>query len=196
MALHTWGGRGHRSNCEVTIHPDATAEAKISSQDIGTGTRTVIAIVLADSLGLPLDAVQVRIGDSRLPSSSASGGSTTVGGVSSATRRAALAALDQIFAKAASELNAEPGELEAAEGKIRVEAEPTRFLTWKQAMALFGRSPVVPSRYGNRLAYGHARVNCDVIVSGGLGCSIVPFRLGVPPAIVLVRLGRQIPALS
>ncbi|HEY3568508.1 MAG TPA: xanthine dehydrogenase family protein molybdopterin-binding subunit [Thermoanaerobaculia bacterium] len=142
MSLHTWGGRGHRSNCEVTIHPDATAEAKISSQDIGTGTRTVIAIVLADSLGLPLDAVQVRIGDSRYPASSASGGSTTVGGVSSATRRAALAALDQIFAKAGPELKAAPEELEAAEGKIRVKASPDRSMTWKQAMALFGRSPV------------------------------------------------------
>jgi len=54
---------------------------------------------------------------------------------------------------------------------------------------LFGWSPVVPSRYGNRLAYGHARVNCDVVVSGGLGCSIMPFRLGVPPEIVLVTLG-------
>ena len=142
MSIHTWGGRGHRSNCEVTIHPDATAEAKISSQDIGTGTRTVIAIVLADSLGLPLDAVQVRIGDSRYPASSASGGSTTVGGVSSATRRAALAALDQVFAKAAPELKVAPEELEAAEGKIRVKASPDRSMTWRQAMALFGRSPV------------------------------------------------------
>ena len=142
LSLHTWGGRGHRSNCEVTIHPDATAEAKISSQDIGTGTRTVIAVVLADSLGLPLDAVQVRIGDSRYPASSASGGSTTVGGVSSATRRAALAALDQVFSKAAPELKAAPEELEAAEGKIRVKAAPDRSLTWRQAMALFGRSPV------------------------------------------------------
>jgi len=53
---------------------------------------------------------------------------------------------------------------------------------------LLGWSPVVPSRYGNRLAYGHAKFNCDVIVSGGLGCSIVPFRLGVPPEIVLVSL--------
>ena len=61
---------------------------------------------------------------------------------------------------------------------------------------LFGWSPVVPSRYGNRLAYGHARFNCDVIVSGGLGCSIMPFRLGVPPEIVLVTLGGQGPALS
>jgi uncharacterized protein len=56
-------------------------------------------------------------------------------------------------------------------------------------LRLLGWSPVVPSRYGNRLAYGHARMNCDVVVSGGLGCSIVPFRLGVPPEIVLVRLG-------
>jgi len=131
MSIHTWGGRGHRSNCEVTIHPDATAEAKISSQDIGTGTRTVIAVVLADSLGLPLDAVQVRIGDSRYPASSASGGSTTVGGVSSATRRAALAALDQVFARAAPELKAAPEELEAAEGKIRVKAAPDRSMTWR-----------------------------------------------------------------
>jgi uncharacterized protein len=56
---------------------------------------------------------------------------------------------------------------------------------------LFGWSPVVPSRYGNLLAYGHARTNCDVIVSGGLGCSIMPFRLGVPPEIVLVTLGGE-----
>jgi predicted MPP superfamily phosphohydrolase len=61
---------------------------------------------------------------------------------------------------------------------------------------LFGWSPVVPSRYGNLLAYGHARVNCDVIVSGGLGCSIMPFRLGVPPEIVLVTLGGQTSPLS
>ncbi len=60
---------------------------------------------------------------------------------------------------------------------------------------LFGWSPVVPSRYGNRLAYGHTKINCDVVVSGGLGCSIMPFRLGVPPEIVLVTLGAR-PAVS
>jgi hypothetical protein len=54
---------------------------------------------------------------------------------------------------------------------------------------LLGWSPIVPSRYGNRLAYGHAKFNCDVIVSGGLGCSIMPFRFGVPPEIVHVTLG-------
>jgi uncharacterized protein len=59
---------------------------------------------------------------------------------------------------------------------------------------LFGWSPVAPS--GHRLAYGHIRMNCDVIVSGGLGCSIMPFRLGVPPEIGLVTLGGSVPAVS
>jgi predicted MPP superfamily phosphohydrolase len=52
---------------------------------------------------------------------------------------------------------------------------------------LFGYSPIVPSRYGNRLAYGHIVDNDrHLIVSGGLGCSILPVRMGVPPEIVLV----------
>jgi uncharacterized protein len=61
---------------------------------------------------------------------------------------------------------------------------------------LFGWSPVVPSRYGNRLAYGHTRTNCDVVISGGLGCSIMPIRLGVPPEIVLVTVGGKSQAIS
>jgi predicted MPP superfamily phosphohydrolase len=59
---------------------------------------------------------------------------------------------------------------------------------------LFGWSPMSPS--GQQLAYGHTRMNCDVIVSGGLGCSIMPFRLGVPPEIGLVTLGGSGPAVS
>ena len=52
---------------------------------------------------------------------------------------------------------------------------------------MLGWSPIAPS--GQQLAYGHIRMNCDVVVSGGLGCSLMPFRLGVPPEIVLVTLG-------
>jgi predicted MPP superfamily phosphohydrolase len=55
---------------------------------------------------------------------------------------------------------------------------------------ILGYSPVVPSRYGNRYAYGHV-VEGDrhLIVSGGLGCSKLPLRVGVPPEIVMVDLG-------
>ncbi len=51
----------------------------------------------------------------------------------------------------------------------------------------FGYSPIVPSRFGNRYAYGHV-VEGDrhLIVSGGLGCSMVPVRIGVPPEVVVV----------
>jgi predicted MPP superfamily phosphohydrolase len=53
-----------------------------------------------------------------------------------------------------------------------------------------GYSPVVPSRYGNRYAYGHiVEDGRHLIVSGGLGCSILPVRIGVPPEIVLVDVG-------
>jgi hypothetical protein len=55
---------------------------------------------------------------------------------------------------------------------------------------VLGYSPVVPSSYGNRYAYGHVREDDrDLIVSGGLGCAIFPVRLGVPPEVVLVDVG-------
>ena len=52
---------------------------------------------------------------------------------------------------------------------------------------VLGYSPMVPSRYGNRYAYGHIiEDGRHLIVSGGLGCSILPVRIGVPPEIVMV----------
>jgi uncharacterized protein len=59
---------------------------------------------------------------------------------------------------------------------------------------MLGWSPISPS--GQKLAYGHIKMNCDVVVSGGLGCSIMPFRLGVPPEIVLVTLGAPKPQVA
>ncbi|MGF1501373.1 MAG: metallophosphoesterase [Paracoccaceae bacterium] len=54
---------------------------------------------------------------------------------------------------------------------------------------LLGYSPVVPSRYGNRYAYGHVTERGrHLVVSGGIGCSILPVRVGVPPEITLVTL--------
>lgn len=138
LSLHTWGGRGHRSNCEVKVHPGGAVEAKLGSQDLGTGTRTVIAIVLAETFGLEVDDVTVRIGDSAYPESGGSGGSTTVGGVSASTRRGAQDALAELFAKVAPALEAEPGELEAVAGTVRVQGDPSRSLPWKEATAKLG----------------------------------------------------------
>ncbi|NVD41504.1 metallophosphoesterase [Ensifer sp. HO-A22] len=53
-----------------------------------------------------------------------------------------------------------------------------------------GHAPVVPSRFGDRYAYGHVvEGDRSLIVSGGLGCSIAPIRFGVPPEILVIDLG-------
>jgi len=55
---------------------------------------------------------------------------------------------------------------------------------------VFGWSPYSPSRYGDRYVYGHIiEEERHIIVSGGLGCSIMPVRLGVPPEIVVIDVG-------
>ena len=54
---------------------------------------------------------------------------------------------------------------------------------------LFGWSPKVPSKFGNRFAYGHVHEKGnDLVVSGGVGCSILPVRFGVTPEITVVEL--------
>jgi xanthine dehydrogenase YagR molybdenum-binding subunit len=148
LSLHTWGGRGHRSNCEVTVHPDGAIEASCATQDLGTGTRTVIAAVLAETFGRRLDQVTVHLGDSRLPQSGASGGSSTVGGVAGSTRRAAQDVLRELLTHVAPALAVAPEELEVFEGGIRVAAERSRALRWTEACAkleesisVIGRNP-------------------------------------------------------
>ncbi|HSM87850.1 MAG TPA: molybdopterin cofactor-binding domain-containing protein, partial [Candidatus Limnocylindrales bacterium] len=141
-AIHTWGGRGHSSTCATTIRPDGSVELKLGTQDLGTGTRTCIMMVAADTLGLPLEHINLKIGDTQYPPSGGSGGSTTIGGVSSSTRRAVVDARDQLFARVAPALNAQPGELEAANGAIRVKGAPARSMSWKDACARLGTQPI------------------------------------------------------
>ena len=142
LSIHTWGGTPHASDCDVTIQPDGSVEVKLGSQDLGTGTRTVLNIIAAETMGLPLEAVKVMIGDNRFPPSGSSGGSTTVGGISSSSRRASVDALNQLLEKVAPALEAKPAELEAVGGKIQVIGNPAKSLTWKQACAKLGTQPI------------------------------------------------------
>jgi xanthine dehydrogenase YagR molybdenum-binding subunit len=142
MALHTWGGRGHPSECDVTIHPDGSVEAKIGTQDLGVGTRTNVGIVVAETLGLPLNAVKVLIGKNEYPQSGASGGSTTIGGISVSCRRAATDALNVVLEAAAKKLNAPPDALEAVAATVRQADKPTNKLSWKDACAALGPNAV------------------------------------------------------
>ncbi len=142
VSLHTWGGSANNSSCNIAIHPDGSVELNMATQDLGVGTRTTVGIVAAETLGLPLEAITVNIGDSNLPPAGGSGGSTTSGGVSSATRLAATAALNKLLDAAAASLGASADQLEAAGGKIQVIGNPGKSLTWKQACAKLGATAI------------------------------------------------------
>jgi xanthine dehydrogenase YagR molybdenum-binding subunit len=148
MALHTWGGTANTSSCLLKIYPDGGVESFCGTQDLGTGTRTICAQVLAETLGLPVPAIKVNIGSSKYPNSGASGGSTTVGAVSESHRRAGQDALAKLFDLAANQLEVEASQLEAAGGRIQAKGDPSRSLTWKAACTLLGMKPLeVTSNY-------------------------------------------------
>ena len=105
---------------------DGRFEVRVGTQDIGTGTRTVLAMVAAEELGMPLSAVTAQIGDTRFPFSVPSGGSSTCPSDSPAIRQAAAHLKQKLFRIAAPMLGAEPGDLETHDGTIRVRFEPAR----------------------------------------------------------------------
>ncbi len=136
MAIHTWGGAAHAATCTVRINPDGSVESLSGTQDIGTGTRTAIAMVLGETFGLPLEAVKVRYGSSVYPRSGPSGGSTTIGGVTGPNRRAALAALGKLFDVVAEKHKVKGESLKAKDGKIWSDGKEV--CTWKAACGLLG----------------------------------------------------------
>jgi xanthine dehydrogenase YagR molybdenum-binding subunit len=142
ISLHTWGGAGHASACDVTINPDGSVITSIGTQDLGVGTRTCVGVVVAESLGLPLAAVQVNIGRNSYPADGASGGSTTIGGISSSSRRAAIAVLDELLKRVADELKIPADKLEAVDGRIREIGNPDKSIAWKDACRLLGQTAI------------------------------------------------------
>jgi xanthine dehydrogenase YagR molybdenum-binding subunit len=126
----------------LKIHPDGGVESYCGTQDLGTGTRTVCGMVIAETLGLPLEAVKVNIGSSTYPFSGASGGSTTVGAVSESHRRAAQDALAQILDLVAKKLEVDTDKLEVGGGRISVAGYSGKSLSWQEACSLIGIKPL------------------------------------------------------
>lgn len=142
MGIATWGGAGHASECRVNIHPDGGVDIELGSQDIGTGTRTAIAMVVAEMLGLDYRQVRVKIGENSYPPSGASGGSTTIGGVSSSSLKASTNALEKLLEAVSGSLGTTADQLEAVDSTIRVKGNPSKSLSWKQACQKLGAKSI------------------------------------------------------
>ena len=76
------GGPSRQTHGEAQINPDGSIELRLGVQDIGTGTKTVIAVVAAEMLGLKPEQITVRVGDTNYPPGPGSGGSTTCASIS------------------------------------------------------------------------------------------------------------------
>jgi xanthine dehydrogenase YagR molybdenum-binding subunit len=95
----TWGGGGHGTQAEAQINPDGTVEVRCGTQDLGTGARTVVAVVAAEIFGIDPSHITARIGDTNFPPSGGSGGSTTTPSVSPAIFDACTNALNELQSK-------------------------------------------------------------------------------------------------
>jgi xanthine dehydrogenase YagR molybdenum-binding subunit len=142
VSAHQWGGggRGGRAHCDIA--PDGSVVMKCGTQDLGTGTRTLVAVLTAETMGLPISAVKPEIGDTMYPVCGASGGSTTAASISPAIRIAAGKALDQVFAKAAPQLGVDADMLVAEGGRIHVKGNNAKGMAWKDACKLLGAEPI------------------------------------------------------
>ena len=91
------------------IKLDSTALVQAGSQDIGTGTYTIMTQIAADALGIPIEKVTFELGDTKLPPTPVSGGSATASSTGSAVKLACLAARAELvnlaLADAASPLH-------------------------------------------------------------------------------------------
>jgi xanthine dehydrogenase YagR molybdenum-binding subunit len=143
MALHTWGGAGNANNdMTVTISSDGSVLVQSSTQDLGTGARTVLAIIAAEVLGLMPKDITIHIGESQYGRSTGSGGSTTCPGTSPAILNGASAARDALFEKIASRFGAKKEDLKIEPGKITDKASGNS-KSWREACALLGMDTIV-----------------------------------------------------
>lgn len=139
----TWGGGGHpECQVDVFIKTDGSIAVQVGTQDLGTGSRTYTAGIVAEEFGLPVSAIETRIGSSKYGQANASGGSTTTASLAPAVKVAAMNAKTQLFAAVAPMLGAKPDELSAAGGRIFVTKDPNKALVWKQACATLGTSGI------------------------------------------------------
>ena len=97
MATATYPANQRDASAVARIRADGTALVQAGSQDIGTGTYTIMTQIAADALGMPMDRITFELGDTKLPPTPVSGGSATASSTGSAVKQACLAARGQLI---------------------------------------------------------------------------------------------------
>jgi xanthine dehydrogenase YagR molybdenum-binding subunit len=148
------------SSCEVRVSRDGSVELLSAVQDLGGGTKTILAQIVAEEFAIPPQSVGIRIGDTRYPIGPDSGGSVTAGSITPAARNAAYQARQQLLAVVAPSLGVAPDELAMQDGRVVVKSDTSRSLTLRQAAAKLTTDEIavrftrVPDYTKEKLTYG------------------------------------------
>jgi xanthine dehydrogenase YagR molybdenum-binding subunit len=139
MATGVWEALQMPAAVRIALTANGHAEVSCAASDIGTGTHTIMAQVAADMLGLPIEGIGIKLGDSSLPNTPLEGGSWIAATVSNAIAataqdiRADLLALAQ--AMPSSPLaGASLGDIDLSGGRIVRKTDPTRGVSLADAM--------------------------------------------------------------
>jgi CO/xanthine dehydrogenase Mo-binding subunit len=145
MASQTWsGGGGPPAHALVRINSDGTIEVICGTQDIGTGTRTAFVQIAAEVLGVPVEQVKFRLGDTQKgPYAPASWGSITIPSVGPAVRTAAEDARQQLLDIASFFMESPASRLQIADGKITIEGREESSRTISQILDEIGDYMIV-----------------------------------------------------
>jgi xanthine dehydrogenase YagR molybdenum-binding subunit len=128
MAGCSWIAGRFAAEAGVQLRDDGTARVACATQDIGTGTYTILAQLVSQKTGLPLDRVEVALGDTALPAGPLSGGSLATGSVVPAVFAAADNAIASLLTIARTTPGSpfekrKPDELAFEGGRVFVKAE-------------------------------------------------------------------------
>jgi xanthine dehydrogenase YagR molybdenum-binding subunit len=128
MAACSWLGARQPSMATVDLKADGTARVACATQDIGTGTYTILAQLVSAETGIPLARVQAVLGDSALPKGPLSGGSTATASVIPAVLQAARAAVASVLKTAAKAekgpfAGKKPDDLAFSEGRVHLKGQ-------------------------------------------------------------------------
>ena len=144
MAAQTWPtGGGPPSYAHVRINKDASIEVLAGTQDLGTGSRTVLAQIAAEAMGAKLSDVRAVIGDTEsLPYTGNSWGSMTTPSVGPAARMAAVDARRLLLEAAAPMLGVQPSDLETKDSRVMVR-DTDRSITFAEVTGALGNVMII-----------------------------------------------------
>jgi xanthine dehydrogenase YagR molybdenum-binding subunit len=184
MATGVWEALQVPIAVRIVLTANGHAEVSCATSDIGTGTYTIMTQVVADMLGLPLDNITIKLGDSTLPQSPVEGGSWIAASVSNGIVTTSVAVRDELlrFAKQMPNsplADAMPDEVVLADGKLVSKRDAARAVPITDAMRHGGVDRIEQEKstsfddHGSHAHNTHSAIFAEVKVDEQLGVSRV-----------------------